>query len=96
MVHEDTASDLLLVMGIVKGTIALLGATIAFLAVRAYRRSGDRGLALLAGGFGFVTLGAVCGGMVYELLGVSLATGVLVEALFVAVGFACVAASLRT
>ena len=95
MVHEDTTTTILLLMGVVKALIAVLGALITFYALKTYRRTHDRGFGLLAGGFGLVTFGAVVGGMSFEFLGVDLATGVLVEGVFVLLGLGLIALSLR-
>lgn len=95
MVHQEAASNVLLLMGVVKALIGLLGAVITYFAVKAYLRVGDRSLGLLAAGFGFVTLGAVLGGMLFEILDVSLAAGILAESIFVFVGFVLVALALR-
>lgn len=95
MVHQDAGSDVLLLMGLVKGLIGLLGAVITYFALKAYLRTRNRSLGLLTAGFGFVTLGAVLGGLLFELLEVNLATGILVEGIFMCLGFALVALSLR-
>ena len=95
MPHGDIAGDVLIVMGGVKLVIAILGALIAYFALKAYRRTGDRSFGLLAAGFAFVTTGAILGGISFELLRVELATGVLIEGIFVAIGFVLIAYSLR-
>lgn len=95
MVHQEAASNLLLLMGVVKAFIGLLGAVITYFALKAYLRAGDRSLAFLTAGFAFVTFGAVLGGMIFEILDVSLAAGILVESIFVFIGFVFVALSLR-
>jgi hypothetical protein len=80
---------------VVKTLMAVMGGLVTYFAVKAYRRTRSRPLGLLAAGFGFVTVGAVLGGVAYELLGVSLALGVGVEGLFVLVGFGLIAYSLK-
>lgn len=95
MVHGEASSNVLLMMGVVKALIGLLGAIITYFALKAYLRTRDRSLGLLAGGFGVVTVGAVLGGMMYEFLDVSLAIGILVEGIFVLIGFTLVALSIR-
>lgn len=93
MVHQEASGSVLLLMGIVKALIGVLGLIITYLALKAYRRTRHRSLGILGVGFGFVTLGAVLGGMLFELLGVSLPAGILVEAIFMAIGFLLVAYS---
>lgn len=95
MVHENTPTLILLVMGAVKLLIALLGAIITYYAVKTYRRTRDRGFGFLAAGFGLVTFGAVVGGLSFEYLGVDLAVGVLLEGIFVLIGLVLIALSLR-
>jgi hypothetical protein len=80
---------------VVKTLVAVMGGLVTYFAVKAYRRTRARPLGLLAAGFGFVTVGAVLGGVAYELLGVSLALGVVVEGLFVLAGFGLIAYSLK-
>ncbi len=95
MVHEDATQLALVLMAVVKVGIGLLGAVITYFAVKAYRRTRDRSLGMLAAGFAFVTVGAVLGGLLFEVLQVDLAIGILVEGIFVLFGFALVALSLR-
>lgn len=95
MAHNESTQFVLLLMGLVKALIGLLGAAITYFALKAYWRTRDRSLALLSVGFAFVTAGAVLGGMLFEFLEVSLAFGILVEGIFGLIGFALVAFSLR-
>jgi len=67
---------------------------ITYFAFKAYRRTRQRALGYLAAGFGLVTLGLVLAGMLYELLEVDLATGILLESLLVLAGFLVIAYSL--
>lgn len=95
MVFAGTDSNVLLLMGVVKAVIGILGAVITYFSFKAYRRTKDNSLGFLTLGFGFVTTGAVLGGTLFEILEVSLAVGILVEGIFVCIGFAFVALSLR-
>lgn len=92
---EDTATNIVLLMAITKTLIAVLGGVITYFAIKAYRRTGDRSLGMLAAGFGTVTIGAILGGLSFELINVELATGVLIEAIFIVIGFLLIAYSLR-
>ena len=79
---------------IVKTIILLLGGGITYTAYKAYRNNGNRSLGTLALGFGIVTLGALLGGIADQILSVSLAMGVLIDSLLVAIGFAIIMYSL--
>lgn len=81
-------------LAIVKTLSLLVGGLITLLAFRAYRRTRQRALALLAAGFGLVTLGLVLAGTLYELLAVPLQTGILLESLLMLFGFLVIAYSL--
>lgn len=95
MVLAEAAGNVLFLMAVVKTLIAILGGLVTYFALKAFRRTRDRSLGYLTAGFGFVTLGAILGGLMFELVGVDLAVGVLIEGIFVAVGFALIAYSLR-
>lgn len=81
-------------IAVVKTVILLLGGGITYIAVKAYRRTGERSLRALSIGFGIVTLGAVVSGIANQLLSVSLEIGVFVNSIFVAVGLAVILYSL--
>lgn len=95
MPHEATAGDLLLVVAIVKSLITILGGLITYYAFKAYRRTGDRGLGLLCAGFATITIGAITAGISFEIIGVDLAVGMIIDGIFMIVGFALIAYSLR-
>ncbi len=95
MPHETTGFEVVTVLFVVKTLILLLGGVVTFYAVKAYRRTRDRSLGLLAAGFAFITLGAMAGGLVHELIQATLATGVVIEGIFVVIGLALIAYSLR-
>lgn len=80
-------------LSVAKTAILLLGGFVTVTAYRAYRRTGDRSLALLAVGFGFVTVGTFLAGAVYHL-GLTLAQGILIESLLVLIGFIVIAYSM--
>ena len=81
-------------LAVVKTLLLVVGGLITFLAAKAYRRTGQRPLALLAGGFAFVTLGIAMAGVLFEVLTVDLAIGILLESVLVLIGFALIAYSL--
>ena len=72
----------------------LLGGLVALLAAKAARRTGDRGLGLLALGFAVVTLGSLAAGVVDQALAVPASRALAVESGLTTIGFAIVAASL--
>ena len=83
-----------LALAVVKTLVLVVGGVITYFAFKAYRRTRQRPLGLLAAGFGLVTLGLVLAGMLYELLDVQLAMGILLESLLVLAGFLVIAYSL--
>lgn len=94
MPHTTAPEWVTFALVVVKTLVAAAGGVVTYFAFKAYRRSRARSMGLLAGGFALVTAGAVLGGTVYELFGVPLAVGVLVEGLFVLAGLALIARSL--
>ncbi|MDQ2050756.1 hypothetical protein RBH26_09680 [Natronolimnohabitans sp. A-GB9] len=94
MSFHDAGTLIAISLAVVKTLILLVGSFITYLAFKAYRRTRQRSLGLLAVGFGFVTLGLVLAGLLYELLGVALMTGILLESLLMLVGFLVIAYSL--
>ncbi|ADB62454.1 hypothetical protein Htur_3592 [Haloterrigena turkmenica DSM 5511] len=87
-------TEIALALAVVKTLVLVVGGVITYVAFKAYRRTRQRPLGLLAAGFGLVTLGLVLAGMLYELLSVRLATGILLESLLVLAGFLVIAYSL--
>lgn len=81
-------------LAVVKTLVLLVGGAITFFAYKAYRRTKQRALGMLAVGFGLVTLGFVLAGVVYELLNISLYLGILFESLLMLAGFLVIAYSL--
>lgn len=94
MSFHDAGLPIAIVLAVVKTFILVVGSLITFLAFKAYRRTRQRALGLLALGFGLVTLGLVLAGLLYELLGVMLMTGILLESLLMLAGFLIIAYSL--
>lgn len=93
--HTSVGTDVTVMLAIVKTLILLAGGIITYFAITAYRRTRERSLGLLAAGFGVITVGALLGGLTFEVLAVPLAVGVLVEGVFVLLGFGLIAYSLR-
>lgn len=81
-------------LAVVKTLVLVVGSVITFFAYKAYRRTRERSLGMFALGFGLATLGLVLAGMSFELLGVSLMTGILLESLLMLAGFVVIAYSL--
>ncbi|WP_137285281.1 DUF7521 family protein [Halorussus salinisoli] len=76
-------------------TITLaLGGIITYFAFKAYRRTNVSALRALALGFGLVTTGTVLGGVVHQFTGLTIADGVVVESVFIALGFGVLTYSL--
>ena len=79
---------------VVKTGILLFGGLITYFSLKAYRRTGARSLRALSIGFGVVTLGAILGGLVDQLLGVPFGVGILIDAALTLVGFVIITYSL--
>ena len=94
MSPHTATTEVTVALAIVKTLVLLVGGMITFFAFKAYRRTRQRALGYLASGFGLVTLGLAFAGLLHEVLGVSLETGVLVESVLVLVGFLVIAYSL--
>ncbi|MFP8889122.1 hypothetical protein ACLI4U_05060 [Natrialbaceae archaeon A-CW2] len=92
--HTAAATEVTIALAIVKTLILVVGGSITYFALKAYRRTRRRELGLLTLGFGLVTLGFVLAGVLYEILEVTLETGILIESLLVLVGFGVIAYSL--
>lgn len=87
-------TEVQLAIAVVKTLILLTGGIVTYFAYKAYRRTRDRSLGLLAGGFGLITLGVLLAGLLREAFARSLGVGVLVESLLVLAGLAVIAYSL--
>ncbi len=87
-------AEVTMALAVVKTLVLIVGSVITYFAFKAYRRTRQRALGMLATGFGLVTLGFVLAGMLYEILGVSLEMGILLESLLVLTGFIVIAYSL--
>jgi len=91
---SSAALSTAIALAVVKTLVLIVGGVITSFAYKAYRRTRQPALGYLALGFGLVTLGLVLAGMLYELLTVSLMTGILFESLLVLAGFLVIAHSL--
>jgi len=76
-----------------KTVTLVLGGLITYLAVKAYRRTGEQSLGLLAVGFAVATSGTFLAGVVDQVFG-GFQMGLLVESALVAVGFLVIVYSL--
>lgn len=79
-----------LVVLLLKTVILVLGGGITIIAYKAYRRTGAGSLRALAFGFGVITFGALLAGIAHQLFEVALETGVLINSLLTAIGFAII------
>lgn len=93
--HTTVGAEVQTAIAVVKTLILIVGGVVTYYAYKAYRRTGDPSLRLLAIGFGLVVAGVVLAGFTFELLRVSIGIGVLIESLFVLAGLAVIAYSLR-
>lgn len=95
MVHTTPGLEVQLAIAVVKTLILVVGGLVTYLAFRAYMRTTERSLGLLAGGFGLIVVGVLLAGFTFEMLNVAFSVGILVESLFVLAGLSIIAYSLR-
>lgn len=95
MVHSTIGLEVQIAIAIVKTLILIIGGLVAYLAFSAYQRTYDRALGFLGVGFTLIVVGVLLGGFTFELLGVPLGVGVLIESLFILLGLSVIAISLR-
>lgn len=88
-----TEADPLLVAA--KVVLLLLGSSIAFVALLAYRRTGARLMGYLSVGFGMIALGSFLEGVLFEFLRWDLLTVHMLESVFVLSGLLVLAIVLR-
>lgn len=86
MAGEPTAVDPTTVVALKTATL-VLGATVTYFALQAYRRTESPPLRALAVGFSLVTVGSVLGGGLHQFLGWALDSALFAENLFVTLGF---------
>ncbi|MBX0297611.1 DUF7521 family protein [Haloarcula nitratireducens] len=70
----------------VKLITLLLSLSVAYLAFYAYQRSDSSPMFYVAVGFIFIGVGAICEGLVYRMLGTSLFSAAVVQAVLVSFG----------
>lgn len=79
---------------VTQSLIFIFGCVVVFYAWRAFARDRSAAMLSLALGFGFVTLGAVAAGILFQVSDMSLIDVVLAQAIFQAAGFAIIVYSL--
>lgn len=79
-----------------KTVTLLFGGTITYLSLRAYRRTGSPALRALTIGIGLVTTGAILGGLLHQVIGLSLRLSITIQSVFTAFGFSVLLYSLYT
>ncbi len=92
--HNTVGTEVAVALAVVKTLSLIVGGMISYFAFKAYRRTRQRALGYLSVGFAIVTLGLVLAGVLYELLNVQFAVGILLESLLFFVGFLIIAYSL--
>jgi hypothetical protein len=87
--------DRLAAVIVAANTVTLtFGTTITVLAYRASARTGSSALRSLSLGLGLVTLGALLGGGLHQVIGAAFMTSLAVQSAFTAAGFVALAYSL--
>lgn len=94
MVHTTASQTVVSLIIAVKTGILVLGGLITYLSYKAYRNTGERSLRALTIGFGIITFGALLAGVLDTLHNISLALGVLIDAVLTLIGFAVITYSL--
>lgn len=84
-----------LVLTLLNGTAALLGAYFVVRAVRAYRQHRNRHLGILAVAVSLLTIGLLLEGFIVRIVGLPIATAHVAEAAFGLVAFAVLVYSLH-
>lgn len=90
MFSEQTAA----VLVAAKTMTVVFGGVLAYLSYSAYRRTGSVALRTLSLGIGLLIVGAILGGTLHHLVGISLETSVSVQSVATATGFAVMTYSL--
>lgn len=82
------------IIAVTNAVSLLLGAAIAWYALKAYRRTGVNALGGLSVGVGLVTLGMAVGGFLHQFTSTSLTSSVAIQSICVAAGFTVLMLSL--
>ncbi len=82
------------VLRIAQGLIFVLGAIVVYTALKGYARQKSGAMLMLALGFGFVTMGAVAAGILFELINADLFVVEAVQASSQVLGFVLIVYSL--
>ena len=77
-----------------KSFTLVLSLVVAYLAYHGYRRSGQKPMLYVSGGFVFIGAGAICEGLIYHVFGTTIASAALVQAVIVSSGLGLVLLSL--
>ncbi|RRJ29426.1 DUF7521 family protein [Halocatena pleomorpha] len=79
---------------LVKLITFFLSLVVAYLAYHGYRRSGQKPMLYVSGGFVFIGAGAVCEGLIYHTFGTTITSAAFVQAVIVSSGMMLVLLSL--
>jgi hypothetical protein len=77
----------LLLLRALKSLIGILGLLLAYLSLKAYRKSKSNNMLFLSIGFGIITVGSILAGLSFEFLGFSLLQVNIVESFIILIGF---------
>ena len=73
----------------------VLSLVVAYLAYHGYRRSGQKPMLYVSGGFVFIGVGAICEGIIYHIFDTTIASAALIQAIVVSSGMTLILMSLR-
>lgn len=79
-----------------KTAILVFGSALTYLSYSAFKRTNSRSLRALATGIGLLTIGAMLGGVLHQLVGIGLDVSVSIQGVFTAMGLAIMTYSLFT
>ncbi|MFC7164587.1 DUF7521 family protein [Halospeciosus flavus] len=81
---------------VVKLITLFLSLLVAYLAFYAYKRSESHPMLYVSVGFVFIGVGAICEGLVYSVLGTSLFSAALIQAVLVSFGMVLILRSVMS
>ncbi|SDD95027.1 hypothetical protein [Natrinema hispanicum] len=73
----------------------ILSLVVAYIAYHGYRRSDQKPMLYVSGGFVFIGVGAICEGIIYHIFDTTIASAALIQAIVVSSGMTLILMSLR-
>jgi len=79
---------------VAQGLVLIFGLVVVYFAAKSYRRTKSQSMLLLTIGFAAISVGAVLGGIAFQLMGANLETAAAIQAWAQALGFFVIILSL--